>query len=213
MKAIVYHTDAPSIADKFPKDTYKNLLIGLKKNCNNFNIPLVHITINGYLGYGDENIFVDADPNNIVWNREKFFIEFLKSVDESEVVYFTEPDSRINTMFPLLTSDLAVLSRGTHPRITPAWRLAKKSALPIFEEVFSFYKDDYDKRWDSDCAIWDMLYTKLNSPKINTIVNYNNLTIELRDYKQYCMRRRTGYVSQFKSNHKTDLVEQDRKEN
>jgi hypothetical protein len=52
-----------------------------------------------------------------------------------------------------------------------------------------------------------MLYTKLNSPKINTIVNYNNLTIELRDYKQYCMRRRTGYVSQFKSNHKTDLVE------
>jgi hypothetical protein len=210
MKAVVYHADAPIIADKFSKDTYKNLLIGLKKNCNSFNIPLVHITINGFEGYGDENIFVDADPNDIVWNREKFFIEYLKQVENSEVIYFTEPDSRINKIFPPLITDLSVLLRGTSPRITPAWRLAKKSALPIFEEVFSFYDVEYSKSWDADCVIWDKLYSKLNCPTVNDIINYNGLTIELRDYKQYCMRRRTSFVSQFKSHHKDDLLNQDR---
>jgi hypothetical protein len=209
MKAVVYHTDA-SISEKFPKDTYKNLLLGLRKNCNDFNIPLVHITINGFEGYGDENIFVDADPENIVWNREKFFIEYLKSADSNETYYFTEPDSRINKNFPDLTTDLALLYRGKVPRITPAWRLARTSALSIFEEVFDDYTDQ--KTWNTDCTAWDKFYDKLNPVENLGIHEYKNLTIELRDYKKYCLRRRDAYVSQFKSNHKSDLIRQDKKD-
>lgn len=207
MIAVVYHTDA-KIAKKFPKDTYKKLLLGLRKNCNEFDIPLIHITINGYNGYGDTNIFVDANPEDIVWNREKFFIDFLKSADPNETYYFTEPDSRINKMFPPLTADLAVLYRGREPRITPAWRLAKTSAVPIFEEAFSLYETN-KKEWDTDCTAWSKLWQRIGCPNVNTITNYNGLDIELRDYKTYCMRRRSGYVSQFKSEHKTDLVNQD----
>jgi hypothetical protein len=207
MKAVVYHADA-KIAERYPKDTYKNLLLGLRKNCNDFNIPLVHITINGFEGYGDENIYVDADPEDIVYNREKFFIEYLKSADSNETYYFTEPDSRINKKFPELTTDLAVLYRGQHPHITPAWRLAKKSALPIFEKVFSLYNEG-KKNWDSDCTAWHKFYFLLDKSITTGITTYNNLSVELRDYKSYCMRRRSGYVSQFKSNHKSDLIKQD----
>lgn len=208
MKAVVYHADAPLITSRYPKDTYKNLLIGLRKNCNDFDIPLVHITINGHQGYGDENIFVDADPNDIVWNREQFFIEYLENTDPNETYYFTEPDSRINRMFPPLTTDLAMLYRGTEPRITPAWRLAKTTALPIFKKAFSLYETS-KKHWNTDCGAWSSMWNVIGEPRSGDIVSYNNLTIELRDYKTYCMRRRSGYVSQFKSNHKTDLVNQD----
>lgn len=207
MKAVVYHADAPMITKRYPKDTYKNLLIGLKKNCNSFGIPLTHITINGFEGYGDENIFVDADPNDIVYNRDKFFIEYLKNGDEDETYYFTEPDSRINKMFPLLTTDIALLYRGKHPHITPAWRLTKKSALPIFEDVFKLFSGK--KTWDTDCTVWHNFYNMLDEQVKLGKTTYKGLTVELRDYKNYCLRRRSSYVSQFKSNHKTDLINQD----
>lgn len=207
MKAVVYHADA-SIAKKFPKDTYKNLLIGLRKNCNKFNIPLIHITIKGFEGYGDENIFVDADPENITQNREKFFIELLKSAKDDEIFYFTEPDSRINKEFPPLTTDAAFLFRVGEHTITPAWRLAKKSALPIFEEAYSYYTESVND-WGRDTAAWKQLCDNIKNPKLG-IVQYKGLEIELRRYKDYCFRRRTGFVSQFKSNNKRDLIEQDR---
>jgi hypothetical protein len=207
MKAVVYHTDA-SLSKKFPKDTYKNLLIGLRKNCNKFDIPLVHITINGFEGYGDENVFVDADPEDITHNREKFFIEYLKTANPKETYYFTEPDSRINKMFPPLITDAAFLYRKGTNTITPAWRLAKRSALPIFEEAFSYYDEDIQD-WGRDTAAWKCLYDKLKHPGLG-IAHYKSLTVELRSYKSYCLKRRTGYVSQFKSYHKKHLIEQDR---
>ena len=207
MKAVVYHTDA-SIANNFPKDTYKKLLIGLRKNCNEFNIPLIHITINGYPGYGNENIFVDADPEDITHNREKFFIELLKLAKDDEVFYFTEPDSRINKMFPPLTVDAAFLFRSGEHTITPAWRLAKRSALPIFEEAFSYYNTS-TADWGRDTLAWKKLCDNIENPKLG-IVDYNGLKIDLRRYKDYCFRRRSGYVSQFKANSKRDLIEQDK---
>ena len=208
MKAVVYHADA-KIAERYPKDTYKNLLLGLRKNCNDFDIPLVHITINGFEGYGDENIYVDADPEDIVWNREKFFIEYLKTADPNETYYFTEPDSRINKMFPMLETDLAMLFREKAPRITPAWRLAKTSALPIFQEVFNEY-DTTNKLWDSDCSAWSKFYSKLNLSGTG-ITTYNNVSIELRSYKEYCMRKtKNAYVKQFKASTKTNLIESEK---
>ena len=78
MKAVIYHADT-FLADKFPKDTYKNITLGLKENLNSFNIPLIHITTTGHEGWGDENYFYDGDPRETVYNREKFFLEFLKT--------------------------------------------------------------------------------------------------------------------------------------
>ena len=206
MKAVVYHTDA-SIAEKFPKDTYKDLLNHLRKNCNDFNIPLVHITVNGFEGYGNENIYVDADPENIVWNREKFFIEFLKNSDPNETYFFTEPDSRIKTIFPPLSTDLAMLYRNVPPHITPAWRLAKKSALPIFEEVFETYNIS-NKLWDSDCTAWHNFFSKLDLSGVGE-TTYKNLSIELRWYKHYCMKK-GKFTCQFKGKSKKDLHQREK---
>jgi hypothetical protein len=208
MKAIVYHADAPLIAGRYPENTYKKLLEGLKINCNSFRIPLIHITIEGFQGYGDENIFVKGDPDDIIWNREKFFIDYLQRyADPDEVYYFTEPDSRINRMFPLLTTDLSMLYRKRVPKITPAWRLAKKSALPIFEEAFSYYNSNA-KHWDTDIGAWNKIYQKMGEPQIG-ITNYKNLSVELRNYKEYCLERVTGYVSQYKSNNKLRCISRD----
>jgi hypothetical protein len=135
MKAVVYHADA-SIAKQFSKNTYKLLFQGLKRNLNSFNIPLVHLTIREFPGWGNENYFFKGDPEDVICNREKFFIEFLKNTNNNETFWFTEPDSRIVSLFPELITDIALLYRNREPHITPAWRLSKKSGLPFFEEVF-----------------------------------------------------------------------------
>jgi len=205
MKAVVYHADA-SIAKKFPEGAYKKLLLELRKNCNKFDIPLVHITINGFESYGDENIFVDADPENIVWNREKFFIDYLKDADPNETYYFTEPDSRIEQIFPPLTTDLALLYRTVPPHIPPAWRLAKKKSLPIFEEVFDDYNTN-NKTWNSDSNAWNNFFTKLDLENEGKTI-HNNITIELRSYKHYCTKK-GKYVSQFKGKSKSKLLDRE----
>lgn len=211
MKAVIYHADA-KIAEKYPKDTYRNLLLGLRENLKTFNIPMVHITINGFTGYGDENIYVDADPDDIVWNRDKFFIEYLKNAEDDETYWFTEPDSRIVNMFPPLTTDLALIYRnkkGENP-ILPGWRLATKKALPVFETVFDYFNTNlhHNKLWDSDSGAWGNLYRMLGYPTEN-ITTFNDVSIELRPYKQYFM---TGsfYTSQHKSNNKSRLIDKEK---
>lgn len=208
MKAVIYHADA-AISLQFPKDTYKNLILGLKKNCNSFSIPLIHLTVNGFEGLGDENFFYDGDPADVIYNREKFFIEFLKHADD-DVYWFTEPDSRINNMFPELNSDLALLIRN-HPtkKLTPAWRLAKKSAVPFFEEALSYY-DNSMKDWHGDTAGFRKMWENIGRPETESLINYKNISIELRSYKSYCMRK-SVYTQQFKSNHKSEILERESK--
>jgi len=202
MKAVVYHTNA-SIAKQFPDKTYELLFRGLKKNLNSFGISLVHLSIKGFPGWGDENYFFDGDPEDIVYNREKFFIEFLKNCDGTETYWFTEPDSRLITMFPPLTTDLALLYRNRAPNITPSWRLATKQALPIFEEIFSYY-DLEKKTWHGDSTAYQQIWEIMNCPKIE-IINYKNISIELRNYKEYSMTK-SKYTQQYKFHHKEELL-------
>jgi len=203
MKAVVYHADGP-IAEKFPKDTYKTLFKILKENLKTFGIPLVHITLEGHEGWGDENYFYDRDPAHIVYNREELFLDFLKNADDN-VYWFAEPDHRLKHMFPSLETDLALLFRQDSTPITPSWRLAKKSAIPFFEEVLSYY-DTTDKSWNSDSGAYIKMWEQIGSPTESSVVNYNNMSIDLRPYKQYSMRK-SGYSQQFKGLHKFEIIE------
>ena len=207
MKAVVYHADAAH-AENFPKDTYKKLILGLKENCNKFNVPLIHLTIKGFEGYGDENYFFDGDPNDVIYNREAYFIEFLKNADADEEYWFTEPDSRIANMFPPLQTDLALLIRNNEEkRITPAWRLAKKSSIIFFEEALSFY-DTSMKNWDGDTIGFRKMWEKIGKPVSEGSIEYKGISIELRNYKHYCMRK-SYYTQQFKSTHKQEILDKE----
>jgi hypothetical protein len=202
MKAVVYHADGP-IAKNFPKDTYKTLFKILKENLKTFDIPLIHITLHGHEGWGDENYFYDRDPANIIYNREELFIEFLKNAEDN-VYWFAEPDHRLNNIFPPLATDLALLFRKDSTPITPSWRLAKKSAIPFFEEVFSYY-DTTNKSWNSDSGAYNKMWEIIGSPTETGVIHYNNMSIDLRPYKQYSMRK-SGYSQQFKGLHKFEII-------
>lgn len=202
MKAVVYHADA-SIAKQFSSNTYELLFDGLRKNLNSFNISLIHLTINGFPGWGNETYYFDGNPEEIIYNREKFFIEFLKNADDNETFWFTEPDSRLIQEFPPLTTDLALLYRNRPPNITPSWRLAKKRAVCFFEEVFSYY-DLEKKNWHGDSSAYHKIWELMSSPGVG-ILEYNNINIELRIYKEYSTRK-SKYTQQYKYFHKKELL-------
>jgi hypothetical protein len=203
MKAVIYHAKA-KIAENFPPLTYEKLIHGLRKNLNQFDIPLIHLSVYGQMGMGDENHYFDGDPADIIWNREKFFIEFLKEAPD-DVYWFTEPDSRIAQMFPPLAGDLALLRRNDSVAITPAWRLAKKSALPFFEEAFTYYVDEADRRqWHGDSVAYIKMWEQMGKPNVGQ-VKYNGMDIDLRDYDSYC-RPNAQYTEQWKANNKIDLL-------
>lgn len=208
MKAIIYHADCPAIVKRYRLGIYEELIKGLKKNLNSFSIPLIHLTINGCKGLGDENIFFDGDVNEVNYNREKFFVEFLKEyAEETEIYFFTEPDSRINNMFPDLNGDASFTVLYGEQRITPQWRLAKKSALPIFEKAFSMYGENR-RWWGGDTEIWGKMYQLLGKPNDDEIVYFEGLKIECRKYKLYNMTK-SYYTQQFKSNKKNKLIDRE----
>lgn len=201
MKAVIYHTDA-KIAGKFPKGTYKNITLGLKDNLRSFDIPLVHITLNGYEGWGDENYFFDGDPEDVVYNREKFFLEFLKNC-EDEVYWFTEPDSRLHSALPPLTTDLALLRRNDSVAISPWWRLAKKTAVPFFEELIEHF-DLENKGWNGDSTAYTKMWEIMGKPNWG-VCQWQDVSIDLRDYRLYTGRHKP-YSRQWKAHKKLELI-------
>jgi hypothetical protein len=209
MKAVIYHADCRIAKKRGKEGLYKDLILGLKKNLQIFQIPLIHITLEGFEAYGDMNFFYKGDPEEVNYNRELFFIDFLKNhAEDDEVYFFTEPDTRINNMFPELEGDASFTVHRGEQRIAPQWRLAKKSALPIFEKAFSFYRED-KKFWGGDTEIWGKFYSFLRYPDDNVNVQYENLIIQLRPYKWYNM---TGshFTQQFKSNRKNMLADREK---
>jgi hypothetical protein len=204
MKTVIYHADS-KVAEWYEPKTYDRLIEGLKKNVNSFGMPLVHLTIKGFKGMGDENHFYDLDPEDINWNREKCFIEFLKTC-EDDVYWFTEPDSRLVKPFPGLTTDLALLRRNDSVAINQSWRLAKKSSLPFFEEVFSYFPDDKAKKqWHGDSVAFVKMFNVLGQPGVG-FLTHKQVTIELRPFALYCLKG-SEYTRQWKHHNKKQLLE------
>lgn len=202
MKAVIYHADG-QIAAQYPKDTYKNICLGLKENLNSFGIPLVHLTITGHEGWGDENYFYQGDPNEVIYNREKFFLNFLKNCDD-DTYWFTEPDCRLNSLLPPLETDLALLRRKDAVPISPWWRLAKKTSIPFFEELITHF-DLNQKDWHGDSVAFTKMWEILGSPGWG-VCSWNNISIDLRDYRLYTGRQQP-YSRQWKGLKKLELVE------
>jgi hypothetical protein len=210
MKAVIYHAEA--IFNWHGDGIYLDLIKGLKENLSTFGITLIHLTIKGHPGLGDENYFYEGDPNEVIYNREKILIEFLKNdATDDEVYWFCEPDFRLIEMFPPLTTDVCMLLRNDSVAITPAWRLAKKSALPFFEESFKYF-DLEQKKWHGDSVGWVALYNKMGSPTETGFYNHNGLSVELRPYGWYASRHKARFSKQYKGGSKDQITSQEYKD-
>jgi hypothetical protein len=202
MKAVIYHADGP-MAENFPPDTYRKLFEGFKKNVSLFGLSTIHLTLEGHPGWGDENYyFPNLDPVNVVYNREICFVEFLKTAPD-DVYWFTEPDSRIAEMWPPLAGDLALLRRQDLVAINPAWRLARPSALPIFEMVLQHFDLDR-KSWHGDSVAFRQLWLDFGQPNIGHL-EHSGVKIELRNYNDYC-KMSARYTRQWKAGKKLRLL-------
>jgi hypothetical protein len=213
MKAVFYHADT-DMSEIFPSfearnNIYKNLTKGLKDNLKTFNLELIHLTVNGHEAWGDRTYFFDGDPNNIVYNREYFLLDFLKSQPNDEEFLVLEPDHRIIMPVPSLANgcDIALLRRNDSVAITPSWKLIKRSSIPFFEEVITYFNKTKLK-WDGDSAAYIKMWENMGKPGLvnnNSIVSYNNLNIELRDYNHYSLQN-SPIMRQWKSINKLKLL-------
>lgn len=204
MKAVVYHADGP-IAKNFPPGLYQGLFEKLKENLHTYDIELIHITLDGHPGWGDTNISISGNPEDIVYNREIAFSSFLRTAPD-DVYWFTEPDARLVGMLPPLEGDLALLRRQDVIAITPWWRLARPSALPFFEEVITHF-DLTQKTWHGDSWAFVDMWKNMGEPGIGT-VEYHGMKIELRDYSEYTGRK-GPYSRQWKAKHKLALYKKE----
>ena len=206
MKAVIYHADADR-AKKHSHLPYKDLIIGMKENLNSYGIELIHLTLEGFPGYGDANFFYSGIPNEIIYNREVCFTDFLRNkAEDNEQYWFSEADVRLRNPFPLLEEnvDAAFVVNTIEKRFIPPWRLAKKSAAKIFEQALSYYTTMKD--WDGDTESWGQLYREMGYPEVGTVISYNNLQIESRPYKHYNMGS-SHYCAHYKANNKQFLLE------
>lgn len=210
MKAVVYHAEA-RVAQKFPPGTYEKLMRGLERNLDAHNIPMIHLTTRGHPIWAREGREYDGDPQDTVWNRDKFFIEFLRN-EPDDVYLCIEPDHRVARGVPNLRCDAAVLyRRNSGPHFTPSWRMARKSALPFFEWIFRFYPKDGSKRdWDGDSTAWGTAWEKMGSPTVPGDYKFMGLDIEIRPYEDYT-HTDSKMMVQFKATSKMQLVEAEEK--
>lgn len=185
MKAVVYHADAQRHDGTPAGRLYRELFKTFRQRTNNFGMPLVHLTLSGFDGWGDENHYFEGlISGNIVLNREEVFSAFLASAPD-DVYWFCEADYLINNMWPPLEADCAMLfRRDSKAPMTPAWRLAKPSALPFFMELRDAMRMEDGKSWHGDTEAFRKIWALMGSPKEGTI-DYKGVKIEMRDYTHY----------------------------
>jgi hypothetical protein len=201
MKAVIYHADAKPLWNA-PKDLYKKLFSGFVDNAHQHNIKVIHLTLSGHEGWGDENIYYDGlDKNDIVYNREVCFCKFLEQADD-DIYWFTEPDARIIKMFDIPKADLTMLYRDDEVHMTPSFRIARKSALPIFNEILQVF--DGAKDWHGDSKAFNTIYANMGNPTIGRI-EYKGLQVEFLDYKEFGLKN-SRYVTHHKFSSKSKLV-------
>lgn len=213
MKVVIYHADASKVK-KFEPDTYKNLTVGFRENLENFGLELIHLTAKGHEGWGNTNYFYDVDPEQINYSREICFVDFIKNTaKDDEVYWFTEPDHRLIDLFPPLDCDLALLYRHEdYCPVPPSWRLAKKSAAPLFEEIFEVYNRnitaDYNPIvWGGDSDAMRALWNRMGQPSFGKTL-YKGLEIDFRNYKQYS-NTKSKYTRQFKAGNKKIILDRE----
>lgn len=205
MKAVIYHAFGRPETERINQDTYKRLFEGFKANVHPFDIEVIHLTLEGFEGFGDTNIFYPGlKSKDVVLNREICFSDFLECA-EDDIYWFTEPDARIVKLFPSPDAeiDCVMLYRNDSVPMTPSFRIARKSALPLFLE---FLEEMYLQRsdWDGDSDAFTRVHRNMGSPEIGK-TDYKGMKIEFRNWKNYSMRG-SVYVSHYKGESKSSLL-------
>lgn len=205
MKAVLYHADG-HFGKRHGPDIYKHLTEELRKNLHTFGIPLIHVTVPGHAGWGDENYFYKVDNvNEVIYNREKCLLEFMRhDAIDGEIYWFCEPDFRMLKDFPPLKADICMLYRNDPMPMTPAWRLAKRSSLPFFEEAFKHFNLDL-KEWHGDSPSWQEMHKQIGSPTNIGIFKWKDIQVELRPYGHYASRHKCIYSGQWKGGSKINI--------
>lgn len=218
-KAVIYHATT-NFRELFPKsgslpdDLYEQLFKGAKRSLRRFKVPLVHLSVDGHPGWGDENYFFDGDPEQIVFNRELFFAQFLRRQNRNDVFWMTEPDHRMVRRFPGLGDDidLCLLRREDAVAITPCWKMARSTAAPFFEEVCTYFDDVEGKRWHGDSSAYIRIWENMGRPDLkDSPVDYKGMRIELRSYSDYS-EKDSIYVQHWKSYTKGKLLKKNKRQ-
>lgn len=185
MKAVFYHADSQAHDGKPAGDLYRRLSERFRGHVHDFGMDLIHLTLAGFHGWGDENHYFEGlESGNVVANREEVFCTFLSSAPD-DVYWFTEPDCTIYQMWPELTVDCAFLYRkDAKAPMCPAWRLARPSALPLFIRLRNAMREETSKSWHGDTEAFRKTWALMGSPK-EGIVDYGGVKVEMRDYTHY----------------------------
>lgn len=212
--SVIYHNDKQDLWNA-PDGAYKTLIEFYKEQLHKHDIKLIHLSTEGHDGWGDVNIHYPGNPEEVMWNRENFFVKFLKEDAEDEYYWFGEPDVIIDKL-PLPTDcDLCVLARPDDGvKINPTFRLAKKSALPYFEELVENYNMD-KKKWHGDSDAHAYIGNKLESMRKFSIGKheYNGMKIELREHDKYLHQQKSEFLRHFKFTNKKSLLEMIERQN
>lgn len=212
---VFYHTTSPELLHPMPADVYPRICRRFVEMCHKWDLTVVHLSVDINELYGDSKHCFFGDPRNIVYNREICFRDFLKYHALPQRQYlFCEPDMVIKQMFPLLPehADMALLYRHDHkPHLAAAWRFAKTSALPFFEETARL-AEFQRKDWHGDSEVFNQIYTEMfpiNKPAMYDIVYpWKTLNIQLRAYEDYVKWRYT-YMHHYTAERKMDLLASD----
>jgi len=195
MKAVVYHADAHFAWGGKPGNLYKMLFGKFMEMCHKHGIQVVHLTLQGHPGWGDENRHAEGlDPANVVLNRELCFTDYLETAPEG-VYWFAEPDYRISNMWPALEADMAICYRPKdNVPMCPAWRMATPAALPVFRKLRDTLLSlkpspgiGFD--WHGDSWAFTKIWHEMGCPKDRA--NYLGVEIEFRNYEDYLKPKNT----------------------
>lgn len=187
MKVVYYHADAKPLWDA-PAGLYKRIAEKFLRNCEELDLEVIHLTLPGHEGWGHRTIrFSGLDPAEVVYNREVCFSTFLAEAGTDDYL-FTEPDSEILRPVQPTEADCMLLYRqDSGPHICPALRLARRSALPVFERVLDAIEPMTTDRkaWHGDSIAFAELYTALGQPTALGTYPLGDVSIELRRYAEY----------------------------
>ena len=197
MIAAIWHATPPSRTDG---EVYRLLFQGAR---DNFDMPVVHLTTRGHPCWGDWSVEFDLDPENIVLNREIAFRDFLASQDGP--VWFTEPDARLYGPLPDIEEDAALIYRPKDKvPMCPAFRIAKPSALPLFEE-FAEEMEGQNAKWDGDSEAFTRVWHRMGGPGLG-VYSYKGMSVRMLPYSEFVDRFSSGTCKNYKAKSKIQLL-------
>lgn len=205
--SVIYHGDGQSLWNA-EEGLYRKIIEHYRKQLHKHEIELIHLSPDGHEGWGDINIHYPGDIKEPMWNREVFFNRFLEEdAKDGEYYWFGEPDVLIKEMFPPTDCDVALLIRPHDlVRICPAFRLAKKTALPYFKAI----KDNFlmtKKAWHGDSDAHAAIGKQIeNAGKLQIHkTNWLGISMEFREYRDYVHPGK--YLRHFKYKNKEALLD------